>query len=213
LEPYTAETKPELEFDETDIENLDAVYRYLRHWALRVKLNLKPAMPAGVIRRAADNVRGLLAIAESCGSDWDRRMREALTVLLEKEKSERPQVKILRHGLEIMNRLGVEQLGSIRFNKELRQLDLSDARWMRYRGPSGMDYAHPIELYEQAGLLRLSSVHSIQLRLPGKHERGGNIRGYTYAQLEEALRKYYVKAPDDSEPGRVRLRLVTPKPE
>jgi hypothetical protein len=71
MEPYTAETKPEREFDDTDVGDLDIVYTYLRHWSARVNLDPKPVMPAGALRRFADNVRGLLTIADSCGEAWD----------------------------------------------------------------------------------------------------------------------------------------------
>jgi len=70
MESYTAEAKPEHEFDDTDVDDLNAVYIFLRHWSARVNLNPKPVMPPGVLRRFADNVRGLLAIADSCGEEW-----------------------------------------------------------------------------------------------------------------------------------------------
>jgi Protein of unknown function (DUF3631) len=89
MEPYTAETKPEREFDDADIGDLNAIYIFLRHWTARVSLDPKPAMPPGVLRRFADNVKGLLAIADSCGEAWGRRAREAVTALLEKERAER----------------------------------------------------------------------------------------------------------------------------
>jgi hypothetical protein len=66
MEPYTAETKPEREFDDANVEDLDIVYTFLRHWSARANLDPKPAMPPGVLRRFADNVRGLLAIADGC---------------------------------------------------------------------------------------------------------------------------------------------------
>jgi hypothetical protein len=209
MKPYTAETKPEREFDEDDTGDLDKVYVYLRYWTGRVKLNRKPPLPSGVLRRSADNVRGLLAVADACGPEWERRAREALTFLLEKEKAERPQVLILRHGLEIFERLGVEQISSIEFNKELRKLDLPDARWTRYCGPSGLEFAHPIELFEQAALLRAlpSNIHSVKLWPPGKREAGGCFHGYKRNHFVEALRRY------TSSDGKPLLRLVTPTPD
>ena len=47
----------------------------------------------------------------------------------------------------------LDQIRSTRFNQELKRLDAPDARWTRYRGPSGTDYAHPIAMHEQAQLL------------------------------------------------------------
>jgi hypothetical protein len=211
MTPYTAQTKPEREFDENDTAELDAVYSYLRHWASTAKLSRNPPMPAGVIRRYADNVRGLLAIAHSCGPEWEQWACEAITVLLAREKAERPEIAIVRHGLAILDALGLDQIGSVRFNKELRQLDLPDARWARFRGPSGLSYDHPIELFEQAQLLALVGIESKQLWLPGKRESGGKFRGYTRAQFEEAWRKHGAVMPGGGEPAR--LHLVPPPPE
>jgi uncharacterized protein DUF3631 len=115
-----------------------------------VKLNPKPEMPPGVIRRNADNIRGLLAIADKCGSEWGRRVREALTFLLAKAKSERPEVTMVRHGLMIFDTPELDQIGSVRFNRELKRLDLPDANWTGYRGSGGNDYAHPITMAEQS---------------------------------------------------------------
>ena len=206
MEPYTAETKPEREYDDSNVDELNYVYSYLRHWAATAKLDPRPPMPAGVIRRSADNVRGLLSIADSCGPEWGQRARDAVTVLLEKEKAERPEITMIRHGLVIFETLELDQISSIRFNKELCQLDLPDATWTRYRGPSGTDYAHSLELHEQSTLLRKVGIHSMPLWPPGKRQPGGGFRGYKRAQFEEAWRKFA----SDAEPKRGHLRLITP---
>jgi len=208
MERYTEETKSEREFDEYDTADLDAVYSYLRHWAANVKLDLKPAMPPGVIARAADNARGLLAIAHACGPEWGRRGDEAITFLLAKEQAERPEIVMVRHGLVIFDALEIDPIRSTRFNQELKRLDLPDARWTRYRGPSGTDYAHPIEMHEQAQLLERVGIKSERCRPPGEGRRGRQFRGYTRAQFEEAHRKYCT--PGGAGPGAPRLRLVTP---
>src|SRR5262245_34139695 len=90
MEKYTEGTKPEREFDDTDTADHDKVYAYLRQWATRVKLNLKPPMPKGVIARDADNACGMVAVADACGPEWGQRVREAITFLLEKAGAERP---------------------------------------------------------------------------------------------------------------------------
>jgi uncharacterized protein DUF3631 len=207
MEGYTAETKPEREYyADDDVSDLDNVYAYLRNWAASVKLDPKPAMPPGVLRRDADNVRGLLSIADSCGPEWGRRAREAVTFLFEKQKAERPEISPLRHGLAIFDAFELDQIGTIRLNKELRQLDLPDARWTRYRGPSGMDYAHPLELHEQATLLKKVGIESTRCRPP---DGGKQFRGYKRAQFEEAWRKHCGAAPEEGV-GRPQLRLVKP---
>lgn len=201
MEPYTAETKPKREYDDSNVDELNYVYSYLRHWAATAKLDPRPPMPAGVIRRSADNVRGLLSIADSCGPKWGQRARDAVLFLLEKEKAERPQITMIRHGLVIFETLDLDQIGSVQFNKELRQLDLPDAKWTRYRGPSGTDYAHPLELHEQSALLKKVGIQAMPLWPPGKRQRGGGFRGYKLAQFEAA---------SDAEPKRGHLRLITP---
>jgi hypothetical protein len=210
MEPYTAETKPEREFDDVDVGDLDIIYTYLRRWAVKVNLDPKPAMPAGVERRFADNVRGLLAIADSCGEGWGRRAREAVTALLEKERIERPQMILIRHGLLIFDVYELEQISSVRFNKELRRLDLPDARWTQYRGASGADYPHPLRMNEQAELLKRAGITSEICWPAGKRQPGTSFRGYKRAAFEEARRKFDVAAPEEAELRRERLRLVGP---
>ena len=207
MRPYTEETAPQRDYwAEEDFSDLNAVYSFLRNWAAGVKLNLKPAMPPGMIRRSAQNVRGLLSIADSCGPEWGRCAREAVVFLFDKEKSERPELTVVRHGLVIFEAFGFEEIGSVRFNRELKRLDLPDAKWTRYRGPSGTDYTHPLEMHEQSALLEKVGIHSTRVRPPGEKQ----CRGYKLAQFQEAQRKYGVAAPNETEVGRARLRLVKP---
>jgi hypothetical protein len=131
-------------------------------------------------------------------------------VLLEKEKAERPEVLILRHVLLIMDEvLELDPIKSLVVNRELLRLDVPQARWNGYRGPSGGEYAHALRLDEQAALLRMSGIESKFIRPPGG---GKPFRGYRREWIAEALRKYEKKpaAPDDAGPGRGRLRLITP---
>src|SRR5262249_28890757 len=87
MQPYTEATKPERNYNvDLNTEELDVVYSYLRNWAQKVKLNPKPPVPAGVIRRFEDDVRGLLSIADSCGPEWGRRAREAVAFLSRKRR-------------------------------------------------------------------------------------------------------------------------------
>jgi hypothetical protein len=113
---------------------------------------------------------------------------------------------MVRHGPVIFDTPELDQIGSIRFNRELKQLDLPDANWTRYRGPSGNDYAHPITMAEQSALLEKVAIHSTRVRPPGEKQ----CRGYKLAQFQEAQRKYGVAAPDEAKAGHVRLRLDKP---
>jgi Protein of unknown function (DUF3631) len=212
MEPYTEETKPERDYNievgiEVRTEDLDAVYTFLRHWAGRVragevKLNPRPSMPAGMIRRFADNARGLLTIADSCGAEWGRRAREAMVFLLEKARAEHPKLVILRHGLAIFETLELERVPSLRMNKELLRLDLPDANWNRYRGPSGGEHVHALRMDEQAALLKQSGIVSKSMKPIGG---GKAFRGYERNWFVEALRG---RGPAAATPS---LRLITPQ--
>jgi Protein of unknown function (DUF3631) len=200
MAPYDAATKPEREFDDADTADLDKVYRFLRHRAAKMKLNPKPEMPPGMQRRFADNVRGALAIADACGPEWGRRAREAMVWLHEREKAERPEVRILHHILVIIDTLELDPIPSRVVNRELRRLDLPEARWNRYRGAGGGEYAHPLTHDEQAALLRKSGIAAKPLRPPGG---GKQFRGYRREWFEAALRERgTAEVP--------RLRLITP---
>jgi uncharacterized protein DUF3631 len=204
MERCTEETMPPRNFyipDELDEKALNSVYSLLHRWAATAKLNPKPSMPAGVITRYADNVRGLLSVADNCGADWGQRARTALMVLLEKEKTERPEVLILRHALLIIDTLELDPIPSRVINRELLRLDQPDARWNQYRGFSGGDYAHALRPDEQAALLKLSGIEAKPMRPSG----GGKLfRGYRREWIVEALRKH------EKKPAPPPLRLITP---
>ena len=125
MAPYTEETKPERRYDSGDVGDLDTVYAYLRNWARNVKLNLDPDT-TGLIHRFADNARGLLAVADSCGPEWGKLARDALMVFSDRERAEQPHFLIVKHGLAIFDALGLNQAGdvisTVQFNRELRLL-------------------------------------------------------------------------------------------
>src|SRR5262249_55688938 len=138
----------------------------------------------------------------SCGPEWGKRTREAVAFFLEKERAERPEVLILRHGLVIFETLELERIASIRMNRELLRLDLPEARWNRYCGPGGCEYGHAVTPNEQAALLKKSNIVARPMRPVG----GGKLfRGYERSWFVEALREYESSAPDDAG----RLRLIT----
>jgi hypothetical protein len=207
---YTAETRPLKDFyAEREYPDLNAVYSYLRHWSATVKLNLKPPIPTDLLGRHADNLRGLISVADACGGKWRRRVCEAIQALYARERAERPEIVIIRHGLNIFERLGVDQIDYWQFNRELKRLDLPDARWTRYRGPAGFDLGHAIEPNEQGKLLAKVGIETKQLWTPGPRSSAKKFRGYTRDQFEEAWRIHGAVAPGgSSEPAR--LHLVPP---
>ena len=75
---YTAETKPEREFDDTDVGDLDRVYIFLRRWAARVNLDPKPGDAARECCAASPTMcaaswRSPTAVARSGGAARARR--------------------------------------------------------------------------------------------------------------------------------------------
>jgi hypothetical protein len=212
MEPYTEETKPERRYDSSDVADLDLIYSYLRKWARNVKLNLDPDT-AGLIRRFADNARGLLAVADACGPDWSKLARDAIMVFSDREKAEQPHFLIVKHGLAIFDAAGLDQasdvMSTVQFNRELRLLDLPDARWSRYRGAGGMAYPHPITVSEQAALFRRkpNKVASFSQWPAGKRTPGmSSIKVYRRGDLEASMRKHEAAG----ERAGPQLRLVTP---
>jgi hypothetical protein len=212
MEPYTEETKPERRYDSSDVADLNLIYSYLRNFARTVKLNPNPDT-TGLIRRFADNARGLLAVADACGPKWSKLARDAIMVFSDREKAEQPHFLIVKHGLAIFDAAGLDQasdvMSTVQFNRELRLLDLPDARWSRYRGAGGMAYPHPITVSEQAALGRRkpNKIVSFSQWPAGKRRPGtSSIKVYRRGDFEAALRKHEAA----QERAGPRLQLITP---
>ena len=180
MRPYDEKTKPELDWwapgDEGDTaksrkETIDTFYRYLRYWAETRKFALQPRVPAGIIRRSADNFRSLLSVADVCGGNWPRRAREALVTLVKETIDDQPKAIILRHGLLIFQRLEADVLEVKLFNSELRKLSEPEFDWNRYCSPTGVNRGeHPITISEQGRLLA-PKVKSHPTWPPGRSPR------------------------------------------
>src|SRR6516164_1974212 len=212
MEPYTEETKPERRYDSGDVADLNAVYSYLRNWAHTVKLNPNPDT-TGLIRWFADNARGLLAVAEACGPDVAKLARDAVMVFSDREKAEQPHFLFVKHGIAIFDAAGLNRandvMSTVQFNRELRLLDLPDARWSRYRGAGGMAYPHSITVPEQAALGRRkpNKIASFSHWPAGKRRPGASsIKVYRRGDFEAALRRHEAA----QERAGPRLQLVKP---
>ena len=137
------------------------------------------------------------------------RAREAVVAMFAKEKAERPQIVLIRHGLLIFEIYELDQIGSVQFNKELLRLD--SARCALDPVPRRQRY-------------RLCCTRSAWTNKPHCSGRSASTRcdirpagkrqcnGYKRAQFEEARRKYDVAAPEEAELRRERLRLVRAPP-
>ena len=190
MRPYDEKTKPELDStapgDEVDTaesrkETTDTFYRYLRYWAETREFALQPRMPAGIIRRSADNFRSLLSVADVCGGDWPRRAREALVTLIKETTDDQPKAIILRHGRLLFERLETDELEVGLFNRELRKLSEPEFDWNRYRGPTGNQNEHPISISEQGRLLAPKSDRKRNGRLRGRSASPGIASAFSSA--------------------------------
>jgi hypothetical protein len=199
MRPYDEKTKPELDWwapgDEGDTaesrkETIDTFYRYLRHWAATRKFRLQPRMPAGIIRRSADNFRSLLSVADVCGGNWPQRAREALITLVKETIDDQPKAIILRHGLLLFERLDTDVLDVGLFNRELHKLSEPEFDWNRYCSPTGINRSeHPISISEQGRLLA-PKVRSHPTWPPGRSQRKpGDCKRVLYRSEFEAARK------------------------
>ena len=180
---------------------------FLRHRAATWKLNPQPSIPDGLERRAADNVRSLLSVADACGGEWPRRAREAVVALMNEMSEERPEVLIVRHGLLLFDQLETEWIEVGRFNKELHRLSAPEFDWNRYSGTSGLNLdRRPISISEQGRLLGAVGIKSHSMWPPGvkfsQRQRGSCRRVYRRAEFEAASRR--------SESSPSTLRLVKP---
>ena len=189
-------------------ETLGLLYQYLQHCAGAWKLNPQPPMPVGIERRASDNVRPLLAVADVCGGNWPQRAREAIVALINEMAAEAPEVIIVRHGLMLFNQFETDWLEVGRFNKELHRLSAPEFDWTQYRGASGLDMNHrPISIREQGRLLDAAGIRSHPMWPPGvrfsQRQRGSCRRVYRRVEFEAALRRAEASSPT--------LRLVKPQ--
>jgi hypothetical protein len=212
MRPYDEKTGPELDWtapgDDRDTaesrkEAADALYRYLRRWATTRKFNLRPRLPAGIIRRSADNFRSLLSVADACGGDWPQRAREALVTLIRETADDQPKAIILRHGLLLFQRLEADVLEIDMFNRELHKLSEPEFDWNRYCSPTGFNRGeHPISVSEQGRLLapKVRSHPTWPADVPRSRRKPGDCRRvYKRIEFEAALSKAEVVA--------LRLRL------
>jgi hypothetical protein len=101
-------------------------------------------------------------------------------------------------------------MSTVQFNRELRLLDLPDARWSRYRGAGGMADPHPITVPEQAALLRWkpNKITSFSQWPAGRKRTPGmsSSKVYRRGDLEVAIRKHEAAG----KRAGPRLRLITP---
>jgi hypothetical protein len=161
----------------------------LATWADAIKsaLNVNPHMPDGLADRNADVWEALLSVADAAGADWPERARLAALGLLAEKESRASSI-----GRQLLAdlRLVFAQRTAMRTSEileTLRQLD--ESPWVEWKGK-------PFDAHRLATLLRPYGVHSRQVWIDGR-----NQRGYSIETLADAWTRYLAPQPSD-EPAR-----------
>jgi hypothetical protein len=119
-------------FDASDTSDLDAVFQQIWLWAQsNPKLELEPAMPAGMRNRARDNWTPLVAIADSFGPAWGTLARKAASSF-KTGRDEDIGILLLEDSREVFNTLSVDRITSRALVDAL--CDLEGAGWAEYQG-------------------------------------------------------------------------------
>jgi hypothetical protein len=167
-----------------------AVYEAAFAWAVKVKLNVDPAMPKELRNRAADNWRPLFAIADAQNKAWGRKAREAAVTLSAGQSED----------------LGVSLLLDIRdaFDKPVPPLDrinsvalvaaliaISEGTWAEFRGPKENQQPHALTPASLAAMLAPFRIYPRTIWPKGKlRSPGTSTKGYVREQFERAWAAY-----------------------
>ncbi|HZT88195.1 MAG TPA: DUF3631 domain-containing protein [Stellaceae bacterium] len=147
-------------------------------------------MPEGIINRAADNWRPLLAVADLAGGEWPERARRAAAKLSENSDQGSIRAALLADVRAAFTAKGVDRLSSDELASYLGSLD--DRPWPEYRA------GKPISKSQVARLLKPLGVSSGTIRLPD----GGTLKGY----LPDGIRRRVRQIP----PRRNRHNVTSP---
>jgi Protein of unknown function (DUF3631) len=158
----------------------------IQKWAATCSLAQDPEMPPALRNRAADNWRGLLAIADDLGHG--KEARTAAIALSTNRLDEDPGVVLLGDIGTVFLTLGIDRIASAALIEGL--LGLDDGMWSDWRGPH--DDRPPRKL-NQADLARLLRPFGITPKTiwPAQRQPGSrSSRGYLRSQFELAWQSY-----------------------
>jgi hypothetical protein len=181
-----AETVTEFRFDRT--EALDELARKIARWAqdnVDVVGAADPAMPSGVINRAADNWRPLLAIADAAGGQWPDRARMAC-VAGNPDGGDDLIETLIGDIAAIFDDLGRDRISSAQLIEKL--CDIPGRPWAEF-GKSGK----PITQNKLARLLKPlrqpgdDAITPQLIRLPDSDDP---VRGYQRSQFDDVFERY-----------------------
>ena len=138
-----------------------------------------PAMPEGIVNRAADNWRPLLSAADIAGGDWPQRARRAAAELTaEGDDQSSIRVALLADIRAAFMAKRVDRLSSDELTAYLGSLD--DRPWPEYRG------GKPISKTQVARPLKPLGVSSGTIRLPD----GSTPKGYYLTAFRDPFARY-----------------------
>jgi len=159
-----------------------------------------PEMPPMLRNRAADNWRGLLAIADNLGHGEAARC--AATKLASNRLDEDPGVVLLGNIGNLFQAWRVDRIASATLVEALLALD--DSFWNEWRGPN--DDRPPRKL-TQGELARMLRPFEIRPRTIWSTQRGSgdnSRRGYLRSQFETAWRAYCPSADTPTQTSKIR---------
>jgi putative DNA primase/helicase len=173
---------------------LDALARKAARWAQDRADRIAerdPKMPPGVINRAADNLRPLLAIADEAGGEWPERARKAAEMSRSAEGDEASRLELLLGDVrDIRDEKNVEQIPSSDLVQAL--VDLVGRPWAEM-GKS----RKPLTQAKLARMLTGPGFKIAPKQILVLHKGGvtgqeiqKQVRGYVFADFEDAFDRY-----------------------
>jgi Protein of unknown function (DUF3631) len=162
---------------------LDDLARKTARWAREHSPALfaaDPTMPAGIVNRAADNWRPLLAVADAARGGWPERARRAVVALTHDgaEDAETVRTMLLADIKAAFDAKATDRFPSEEIIAYLTGLD--DRPWSEFRGGKA------ITKVQLAKLLKPLRISSGTIRL----DDGKTPKGYYRSTLEDAFARY-----------------------
>jgi putative DNA primase/helicase len=161
-------------------DHLDILARKAARWAADNAERIAaadPAMPAGIVNRAADNWRPLLAIAETAGSEWGERTRKAAEASRSAEGDDGSRLELLLGDIRDVS-AGESEMPSADLVANLVALD----------GRPWAELGKSRKPLTQNRLARMLRPLGIAPRYIGPET--ARVRGYVLADFREALERY-----------------------
>jgi putative DNA primase/helicase len=163
-------------------ETLDALARRIARWAkdkAEAVAALDPAMPEGIVNRAADNWRPLVAVADVIGGEWPERVRKAILASDPETIEDASLIELLLGDIrDIFDKFGRDRISSAELIENL--VDVPARPWAEF-GKNGK----PLTQNKLARFLRPLKIAPKVLRIGSE-----TPSGYERWQFDEAFERY-----------------------